>query len=97
MLTLLPVAEQILELFPLQELPPRTPEVSGHERNIDRLKQVQRSLIIQNPKAIVENEELEDVKRPGELYRRYRTIDDLPDNAKAFYEIAGEFLTGLIK
>lgn len=32
------------------------------------------------------------VARPGELYRRYRTVEELPENAKAFYELAGKFI-----
>jgi RNA polymerase I-specific transcription initiation factor RRN7 len=31
------------------------------------------------------------MKRPGELYKRYRTVEDLPENAKAFFELAGKF------
>jgi RNA polymerase I-specific transcription initiation factor RRN7 len=83
------VPEKILELFPLQELPPQRADDSDTEQNVDRLKKVQSSLIVQTPVAIEENDKLEDVNRPGELYRRYRTVDELPENAKAFYIIAG--------
>lgn len=91
------MAEQILDLFPLQELPPQEPEGSKIERSVERLKQVQNRLTVQTPRPVEdedegENDDNEAVNRPGELYRRYRTIEELPDNAKAFYELAGKFV-----
>lgn len=83
------MAEQILNLFPLQDIPPQTPLDSNEEQSIDRLRQVQGSLIIQKAEDVAECEDREHINRPGELYRRYRTIEDLPVHAKAFYEIAG--------
>jgi RNA polymerase I-specific transcription initiation factor RRN7 len=53
------------------------------------LKDVQKSLLLQKPKSI-EVGESEEIKRPGELYKRYRRIQELPENAKAFYLLAGE-------
>lgn len=83
--------EQILELFPLQELTPQPVDDSMYELNVKRLKQVQSSLIVQTPVANEEDDESEDVYRPGELYRRYRTVEELPEIAKAFYTVAGKF------
>jgi hypothetical protein len=83
------VAEQILQLFPLSDLAPQPAEDSDYEQRVERLKDVQKSLIVQKPKP-VEDGESEEIKRPGELYKRYRRIDELPENAKAFYGLAGE-------
>jgi len=82
------VPGQILELFPLPELPTRELEEANLEVNPERLKQIQKNLMVQKSKPV--EEEDDDIKRPGELYKRYRTIEELPDNAKAFYEIAGK-------
>ena len=94
MVLILPsVAEKILELFPLSNLPNQQAEPSNPEHQADRLKQVQQSSVIQKP--IHSGDECEDefvnIARPGEYYRRYRTPEDLPDNAKDFYEVAGQF------
>jgi RNA polymerase I-specific transcription initiation factor RRN7 len=86
------VAEQILQLFPLSDLPPKAEEGSDYEQRVERLKDVQKSLIVQKPKP-VEVGESEEIKRSGELYKRYRTVEELPENAKAFYRLAGEFFS----
>ena len=78
--------EGILEPFPLQELPPLAPKPSDQDERIHRLKEVQSDVIIQE---VVPVKEGEAAKRPGELYRRYRTVEELSDIAKSFYEIAG--------
>lgn len=80
------MAQQILELFPLSELPPRP---VSEDQDVPHLREIQKNLVYQKPRA-VEEDESGDVKRPGDLYRRYRTVADLPENAKAFYEKAGE-------
>jgi hypothetical protein len=64
--------------------------MSDDEIRVARLKDVQKSLIIQEPHPIGEFGD-RDMKRPGEFYKRYRTIEDLPENAKAFFELAGKF------
>jgi len=84
------VAEQILELFPLQELPPKPVVELMQEHTIPHIKQIQQDLISQKPLPF-EEDESERINRPGELYRRYRHIEDLPANARAFYEKAGKF------
>lgn len=85
------VAEQILELFPLEELPLRGEEESDEQGRIKRLKQVQKSSVWRNPQAVGEFGDSEKLKRPGELYKRYRTVEELPENAERFYGIAGKF------
>ncbi|PSS25675.1 hypothetical protein M430DRAFT_48107 [Amorphotheca resinae ATCC 22711] len=83
------MSAEILEFFPLQDLPPRRAEESDQEQRENRLKQVQQGLILQKPKPVQnEEEQPETVNRPGELYRRYRTTAELPDNARVFYELA---------
>jgi RNA polymerase I-specific transcription initiation factor RRN7 len=84
------VPEQILELFPLQELLPQPADNSNYEQSIDRLKRIQSSLIVQTPVVTEGDGQSGDVNRPGELYRRYRTVEELPEHAKAFYKVAGK-------
>ena len=86
------VAEQILEQFPLQDLPPLAVADSSNDQRLERLKHVQNNLVLQISKS-VEGDEAGDIKRPGELYKRFGTVDELPESAKAFYEIAGTSLT----
>ncbi len=62
---------------------------------MERLKDVQKSLVLQKPKP-VEVSESEEIKRPGELYKRYRRVEELPENAKAFYLLAGELLVRIV-
>jgi RNA polymerase I-specific transcription initiation factor RRN7 len=84
------VPEPILEQFPLEELTPQT--IMPLDNKIAGiLKEVQGNLIIQQPVAVKEEGENVLINRPGELYRRYRTLDELPENAKEFYERAGKF------
>lgn len=85
------VAKQILELFPVEDLPPHVNIESDQEQIETKLKQVQSGLLLQTPVPKEAGEEQEDINRPGELYRRYRTVEELPESAKAFYERAGKF------
>lgn len=78
--------EQLLEPFPLKELPPRPIEEDDLAERVARLKVTQSNLIVQNAKG----ESSKNINRPGELYKRYRTVEELPSTAKAFYEIAGK-------
>jgi len=81
----------ILEIFPLKELAPQDSK-AAEEDPTDKLREVMSNLIVQEP---ITDEEASnsDVKiaRPGELYRRYRSVEELPESAQAFYEIAGTF------
>ncbi|KIN08406.1 hypothetical protein OIDMADRAFT_100192 [Oidiodendron maius Zn] len=81
---------EILEHFPIQDLSPQPTEKDDHDERAERLKQVQRNLIIQIPLAVQDEggRDPETVARPGQLYRRYRNTGELPDNAKAFYKLA---------
>lgn len=83
--------QTILEHFPIQELPPRPAEEDDQDQRANRLKQVQNELTVQKPIPVQEQdgERSEPINRPGEFYRRYRTPDELPDNARAFYKLAG--------
>ena len=78
-----------MELFPLQDVPPLTDEDSDNDQRLQRLKQVQRTLVLQESKYVEEGDDIGEIKRPGELYKRYRTVDELPESAKSFYEMAG--------
>jgi RNA polymerase I-specific transcription initiation factor RRN7 len=85
------VAEQILELFPVSEPPPRAIEDIKEKSGAQALKEVQQNLIFQTPKPVEENEG-SGIRRPGEFYRKYRKVEDLSESAKVFYERAGKFL-----
>jgi hypothetical protein len=90
---ILTVAFKILEHFPIQDLPPRRAEGDDQEQRANRLKQVQNGLIFQKPIPILDGEgqTSEVLNRPGELYMRCRTTGELPENARAFYKLAGAF------
>ncbi|KAJ5052078.1 uncharacterized protein L3040_001838 [Drepanopeziza brunnea f. sp. 'multigermtubi'] len=80
---------QILQLFPLDDISPRPVEEDTEtERQVARLKAVQRSLICQSPHTIDENEDVEGIRRAGELYKRFRTEDELPGPARLFFQLA---------
>lgn len=64
---------------------------------IERAKEVHKTLTLQKPVPTMNREEPEDILRPGEMYKRYRTVEELPESAKAFYEIAGKFLSFSIR
>jgi RNA polymerase I-specific transcription initiation factor RRN7 len=83
---------EILEHFPIQDLPPQPAEKDDQDERAERLKQVQKNLIIQIPLAVQDEggRDTETVARPGQFYRRYRNTGELPDNAKAFYKLAGK-------
>ena len=87
------VALKILEHFPIQDLPPRKADGDDQDQRTNRLKQVQNSLGFQKPIPIQSEEGQASavVNRPGELYMRCRTPGELPDNARAFYKLAGAF------
>lgn len=59
---------------------------------INRAKEVHKTLTLQKPVARVDDGGSQDIVRPGEKYRRYRTVEELPESAKAFFEIAGKLL-----
>ncbi|TGO24549.1 hypothetical protein BPAE_0100g00170 [Botrytis paeoniae] len=82
------VPQQILELFPLSDTIPETTMGIVDPDPIDRAKEVHKTLTLQKPVAHVDDEEFQDIIRPGEKYRRYRTVEELPESAKAFLEIA---------
>lgn len=85
------LAEQLLDMFPLSEIPPLPAIASDSEKITARLKAVQSSLQIQRswPPNIASGE-AERIHRPGELYKRYRHAEELPEHAKNFYELAAK-------
>ncbi|KAF7931485.1 uncharacterized protein EAE98_004221 [Botrytis deweyae] len=84
------VPQQILELFPLTDIISETTMEIVDPDPINRAKEVHKTLTLQKPVARVDDEESQDIVRPGEKYRRYRTVEELPESAKAFFEIAGK-------
>ncbi|KAM0134144.1 hypothetical protein ACHAO1_005832 [Botrytis cinerea] len=86
------VPQQILELFPLPDIIPETTMGIVDPDPINRAKEVHKTLTLQKPVARVDDGGSQDIVRPGEKYRRYRTVEELPESAKAFFEIAGKLL-----
>jgi RNA polymerase I-specific transcription initiation factor RRN7 len=83
------VPQQLLDLFPLTSLPPDGTETYAETYlPTDKVKHIQ-SMLRWNKPFATSNDKREDLVRPGTLYRRYRTVDDLPKLAKSFYEKAG--------
>lgn len=84
-------SEQILHLFPLGAISPQPAEEAPNmDEDTARLKDVQRSLLWQKPQPVGEDGEPENIRRPGELYQRYRTEEQLPEHAKVFFGLAGK-------
>ncbi|KAH8659085.1 hypothetical protein BGZ60DRAFT_414514 [Tricladium varicosporioides] len=84
------MAEKALSFFPLPELPPKeSKEFKKDNITPDLLKRVQRSLVLQRSLS-KDDEGVQNIKQPGELYRRYRNVEDLPASAKSFFELAAE-------
>src|SRR5450432_824234 len=87
------VPEQILELFPIEEITHQDPAEKGEMvPTTERLKRVGESLVWQKPVPPQEGEDDVAINRPGSVYKHYRTIDSLPDSAKPFYNRAGQFI-----
>ena len=64
-------------------------EDSDHDQRPDILKQVQESSIAQRAESVESDDQ--NIHQPGELYRRYRLIEELSEDARALYEMAGKF------
>jgi len=64
-------------------------EDTDDDKRSERLKQVQQQSLLRKSKPAVEADD-EDPTRPGEFYRRYRAVEELPKEAKVFYDIAGK-------
>ncbi|PQE33260.1 hypothetical protein CJF32_00003798 [Rutstroemia sp. NJR-2017a WRK4] len=79
--------EQILELFPLETQPEGDSYESATSPS-ERTRQIHQTMTVQKPHRRSEDDNTEDVVRPGEMYRRYRRVGDLPDSARTFYEVA---------
>ncbi|PVH85974.1 hypothetical protein DL98DRAFT_650478 [Cadophora sp. DSE1049] len=87
------ISEQMLQIFPLNNLPsPTDKEDLHHEEDIGKLKYVQQGLILQDPNPIEEGDGSGELLRAGELYKRYRTEEELPKEAKAFFELAASLV-----
>lgn len=82
------MAAQILELFPLSPIEPSPSVLDDTATQSLKLQTIHESLIIKKDWPEAADAEQEHVKRPGELYKRYRKIEELPVTAKAFYELA---------
>ncbi|KAL2061708.1 hypothetical protein VTL71DRAFT_7086, partial [Oculimacula yallundae] len=83
------ISEQILQIFPLDDLPPPpNEETSRHDEDVTCLKDVQRRLLLQEPLSFEKGEGLSDIVRAGELYRRYRRVEELSEEALKFFELA---------
>lgn len=95
LLTRFSVTEQILQLFPIED-PPSRPlrDHTETEQTTVRLKAVQESLVWRDPRPIIEGEESGDLQRAGDLYKRYRTVEELPQRARPFFELAGKSIVG---
>lgn len=78
--------KQILDFFPLQEVPVRP--ASPPKSQTALLKRVQEGLVPQ--KSVSEKNEKKDTRRPGEFYKRDRSSEELTDDSRAFYELAGK-------
>lgn len=83
------VPETILDKFPLSDIPPLGPVASDFEERLSRLKRVQQSMVPQELKPV--DKFSNDVERPGDQYRRYRNVGDIPEKAIPFFGLVGMF------
>lgn len=84
------VPQQLLDFFPLQDLSPMDSDQKDEADSIEnRLRRLTQSLTWQKPIPTKNGEEEAEINRPGSFYRRYRSVEDLPESARAFYDKAG--------
>lgn len=77
-------------MFPLDDLPPRSTEVTHDDSNAaERVRDVQGSLTRKRPISKEDAQQIASVNRPGSFYKHYRTVDQLPPAAIAFFERSG--------
>jgi hypothetical protein len=83
------VPKQILDFFPLQEISTKPIGLPQLEDQTDSMEIFQNILVPQ--KVISEKDEKRGIRRPGEVYKRDRGSQELTDNARAFFETAGNY------
>ena len=83
--------QQILDLFPIEDRVIKDiPRENGVVPVSERLKQVVGSLVWQKPIPSEDGTHDPAINRPGSFYRRYRSVQDLPEKARAFYNKVGK-------
>jgi len=83
--------EQILDLFPIDELPPdEQTQTVKDDTILEKIKEVQKNLIVHKPVPPAEHTKKSNIVRPGSFYKFYRTVDDLDEKAKRFYQKAAD-------
>ncbi|RKF56304.1 RNA polymerase I-specific transcription initiation factor rrn7 [Golovinomyces cichoracearum] len=81
------VSENLLNLFPLQNVVNQRLDDSDLEMPTSRLKTIQEGLILQKVWPPGDDVSVH-VRRPGELYKRYRNLTELNFYAEMFYTLA---------
>lgn len=82
----------LYEMFPIDRLPDSVPPPRPHsptsQDRLDMVKSVHGNF---KPRRVIteENEE-ENINRPGNIYRYWRKVEELPESAKNFYEELGK-------
>lgn len=90
MFTLFPAEASLQGIAPLQHLV--DDDVLPAARR-DRLRGVQQDLVVQRPITAQEaNDFGESVARPGSHYRHYRRAEEIPDDAKVFFDEAARLI-----
>lgn len=87
----LKVSENLLNLFPLQNVANQRLDNSDIEVPTSRLKTIQEGLIIQKVWPAGDDDSVH-VRRPGELYKRYRKLTELNFYAEMFYTLAASIV-----
>ncbi|RKF72165.1 RNA polymerase I-specific transcription initiation factor rrn7 [Golovinomyces cichoracearum] len=81
------VSENLLNLFPLQNVVNQRLDDSDLEMPTSRLKTIQEGLVLQKVWPPGDDVSVH-VRRPGELYKRYRNLTELNFYAEMFYTLA---------
>lgn len=75
----------------MKDLPQPAAQAPKDESKADHLKAIQQDSVLRKYKPVPEGL-AKDAHRPGQYYRRYRTMEQLPKEARAFYQVAGELV-----
>ncbi len=91
------VAQQILDLFPLEDIIRKdSPGEATSGPTSHRLQSMGESLVWQQPIPPEDGEEDLEIHRAGNFYKYYRSVECLPENARLFYDKAGKLTYHLV-
>lgn len=73
-------------MFPLQEVSQVQPMEPDFEKRLDRLQRVHQNMVMREVKPGTSTS----LVRPGQKYRRYKVVDDIPEKGRLLFKLAGK-------